>query len=159
VVLSVIDAVECGASAADAAGVARGVAAQADLLAALPTMRAVEQNASLPDATPGRVGAVMPSLFRFHAGTVTHVGDVRPGVEPVDALAQACAGCTGPALVFHAAEDRLARRLASQLPGRPRVVPFSPAMAIHTGPGWIGVAWLGASPTAPVGQGPRSDRR
>ena len=49
---------------------------------------------------------------------------------------------TGPALVFHAAEERLARRLASLLPGRARVVPFSPAMAIHTGPGWIGVAWL-----------------
>ncbi len=142
VVLAVVDAVEGGASAAEAATVARGVAVKADLLAALPTMRAVEQNASLPDSTPGRVDAVMPSLFQFHDGTVIHVGDVRPGVDPVDALGQACAGCRGPALVFHAAEERLARRLAAILPGRPRVVPFSPAMAVHTGPGWIGVAWL-----------------
>jgi len=142
VVLAVVDAVEGGASAAEAAGVAREVAARADLLAALPTMRAVEQNASLPDATPGRVGAVMPSLFRFHEGTVMHVGDVRPGVDPVDALRQACDGSFGEALVFHAAEERLARRLAALLPGRTRVVPFSPAMAVHTGAGWIGVAWL-----------------
>ena len=180
VVLAVIDAVEAGASAGEAAAVARDVAGRADLLAALPNMRAVEQNASLPDATPGRVGAVMPSLFRFHDGTVIHVGDVRPGVDSVDALLQACEGTfdgasgsgsrsrsgsgsgsgsgsrsgsgsgsrsrtgsgSGEALVFHAAEERLARRLASLLPGRTRVVPFSPAMAVHTGPGWIGVAWL-----------------
>ncbi len=142
VVLAVIDAVEGGASAGEAAAVARRAAARADLLAALPTMHAVEQNAALPGPEPGRVGAVMPSLFRFHDGTVTHVGDVRPGVDPVDALCQACRGSAGPALVFHAAEERLARRLASLLPGRPRVVPFSPAMAAHTGAGWIGVAWL-----------------
>ena len=88
-----------------------------------------------------RVGAVVPSLFRFHAGTVTHVGDM-PGIDPVDALRQACDAGMGPALVFHAEEERLARRLASLLPGTPRVVPFSSAMAVHTGPGWIGVAWL-----------------
>ncbi|HVM66124.1 MAG TPA: DegV family protein [Acidimicrobiales bacterium] len=142
VVLAVVDAVEEGATAAEAAAVAREVAGRAHLLAALPTMHAVEQNASLPGPVAGKVGAVMPSLFRFHAGTVTHVGDVRPGVDPVDALRQACGGCGGPALVFHADEERLARRLAAALPGRPRVVPFSPAMAVHTGAGWIGVAWL-----------------
>jgi DegV family protein with EDD domain len=142
VVLAVVDAVEAGASAGEAAGVARQVAARAELLAALPTMHAVEQNASLPGPVAGKVGAVMPSLFRFHDGTVIHVGDVRPGVDPVDALAQACDGATAPALVFHADEERLARRLAAALPGRPRVVPFSPAMAVHTGAGWIGVAWL-----------------
>jgi len=141
VVLAVIDAVEGGASAPEAAAVAREVAGRADLLAALPTMRAVEQNASLPDSRPGRVGAAVPSLFRFHDGTVAHVGDM-PGVDPVDALRRACGAGDGPSLVFHAAEEGLARRLASLLPGRPRVVPFSPAMAVHTGPGWIGVAWL-----------------
>jgi len=28
-------------------------------------------------------------------------------------------------------------------------VPFSPAMAIHTGPGWIGAAWLRPGPPDP----------
>ena len=160
VVLAVLDAVDAGASASDAAAVARSAAAEADLVAALPTMSAVEHNASLPRSSAGRVDAGMPSLFRFHDGAVTHFGDVRPGVDAVDAIRQAWAEHGGSdghrvggslnagrgtsALVFHAAEEELARRLAQTLPGHPGVVPFSPAMAIHTGPGWLGLAWLAA---------------
>jgi len=158
VVLAVLDAVHAGASATDAAAVARSVAADADLVAALPTMSAVEHNASLPPSSAGRVDAGMPSLFRFHNGSVIHVGDVRPGADAVEAIRQAWAehggsrgrrvgtsvgpGRGASALVFHADEDELARRLADELPGHPGVVPFSPAMAIHTGPGWLGLAWL-----------------
>jgi fatty acid-binding protein DegV len=164
VVLAVLDAVHAGASAGEAAAVARSVAGEADLVAALPTMSAVEHNASLPPSSAGRVDAGMPSLFRFHSGSVTHVGDVRPGADAVDAIRQTWAehggrggrdvgASVGPgggtsALVFHADEEDLARRLAAELPGHPGVVPFSPAMAIHTGPGWLGLAWLTAPATA-----------
>ncbi len=162
VVLAVLDAVHAGASASAAADVARAVAADADLVAALPTMSAVEHNASLPPSSAGRVDAGIPSLFRFHNGAVTHVGDVRSGVDPLVAVRQAweergggdgrlVGGSVGPGpgtstLVFHAEEEELARRLAATLPGHPRIVPFSPAMALHTGPGWLGLAWLSGPP-------------
>jgi DegV family protein with EDD domain len=149
VVLAVLDAVGRGATAQEAAAAARRAAERADLVAALPTMNAVEHNAALPPSAVGRVGAGLPALFRFHGGAVTHIGDVLQGVDPVEALRSAWSDAGGtahtPTLVFHAAEEGLARRLGASLPCRARVVPFSPAMAVHTGPGWLGVAWLAGS--------------
>jgi DegV family protein with EDD domain len=146
IVLAVLAAIERGASLTEAVQVARQAVQRARLVAVLPTMTALEENARLPASAIGRTRSGVPSLFRFQDGTVTHIGDVRPTVNPVEALSQVRNHSGGseaaPTLVFHAAQEHLARTLAHRIPGKPRVVPFSPAMAIHTGPGWLGIAWL-----------------
>ncbi len=92
------------------------------------------------------MGDGAPGLFRFHNGSVSHIADVLPGADPVEAISQAWYSAGGSpsarSLVFHAAEQAMAETLAGRLGGEPGIVPFSPAMAIHTGPGWLGVAWL-----------------
>jgi fatty acid-binding protein DegV len=47
--------------------------------------------------------------------------------------------------VFHAGVPERADALRARLTGSEPVIPFSPAMAIHTGPGVVGVAWLRAA--------------
>jgi fatty acid-binding protein DegV len=44
--------------------------------------------------------------------------------------------------IFHAGRPERARALASRLGSNPFVTEFSAAMAIHTGPGVVGVAWI-----------------
>jgi hypothetical protein len=82
--------------------------------------------------------------FRFRDGTVMPLP--RDGDDPLDLLrgvwtrnvgTDASASC-----VFHAGAPDRAESLRSRLTGREPVIPFSPAMAIHTGPGVVGIAWL-----------------
>ncbi len=121
------------------AAAVREAMARVALVAVLPSQVAVSRNASLPRRARGRVVVNGPAVFRFHDGTVSHVADLLPDSDPVDALRQAW-GASGTAVVFHADEPVMAEALGARV-GAP-VVPFSPAMALHTGPGWLGIAWL-----------------
>jgi fatty acid-binding protein DegV len=51
-------------------------------------------------------------------------------------------GRSARSAVFHAGRPERAGDLASRLGSDPFVTEFSAAMAIHTGPGVVGVAWL-----------------
>ena len=68
------------------------------------------------------------------------------GADPLAVVHDAWARTGGPdssaSCVFHAGVPERARALRARLTGREPVIPFSPAMAIHTGPGVVGVAWL-----------------
>jgi len=146
VVLEAVNAARRRRSLAGVASVVNDCARRAALIAMLPSLTAAQRNARLPAEAPGRVADGALGLFRFHNGAVSHIGDVIPGADPVEAICQAWYSAGGsPAaksLVFHATEQTMAQTLAARLGGEPGIVPFSPAMAIHTGPGWLGVAWL-----------------
>jgi fatty acid-binding protein DegV len=146
IVLEALQAAHRRRSLAGVAEVVNDCARRAALIAMLPSLTAAQRNARLPAEAPGRVGDGAPGLFRFHNGSVSHIADVLPGADPVEAISQAWYSAGGSpsarSLVFHAAEQAMAETLADRLGGDPGIVPFSPAMAIHTGPGWLGVAWL-----------------
>jgi hypothetical protein len=52
--------------------------------------------------------------------------------------------------VFHAGVPERARALRARPTGTEPVIPFSPAMVIHTGPGVVGVAWLRTATGVPA---------
>jgi fatty acid-binding protein DegV len=65
-------------------------------------------------------------------------------------------GLTGSTrrVVFHAGCVDRAEALVGMIGGADHVTEFSPAMTIHTGPGVVGVAWIGARAEGPIGAGP-----
>jgi len=146
IVLEALNAARRRRSLAGVAAVVADCSRRAALIAMLPSLTAAKRNARLPAEAPGRVAEGAPGLFRFHNGAVSHIADVLPGADPVEAISQAWYSAGGSpsatSLVFHAAEQTMAQTLADRLGGEAGIVPFSPAMAIHTGPGWLGVAWL-----------------
>jgi hypothetical protein len=52
--------------------------------------------------------------------------------------------------VFHAGVPERARARRARPTGTEPVIPFSPAMVIHTGPGVVGVAWLRTATGVPA---------
>jgi hypothetical protein len=146
IVLEALNAARRRRSLAAVAEVVNDCARRAGLIAMLPSLTAAQRNARLPAEAPGRVGDGAPGLFRFNNGSVSHIADVLPWADPVGAIGQAWRSAGGSpsakSLVFHAAEPAMAQTLADRLGGEPGIAAFSPAMAIHTGPGWLGVAWL-----------------
>jgi fatty acid-binding protein DegV len=83
-------------------------------------------------------------LFRLVDGELVP-GDVSPA-DPVEAIAAAWAAsgaaASDPATVFHADAPAAARRLRAALGPHTATVQFTLAMAVHTGPGVVGAAWL-----------------
>jgi hypothetical protein len=53
-------------------------------------------------------------------------------------------------VLFHASDPASAEALGSML-GVEEKTEFSPSMGIHTGPGVVGVAWLGPRDGSPEG--------
>ena len=85
-------------------------------------------------------------VFRLRGGVVDRLGLPRSEEAALVRVArhwQAEGGPrTGRTVVFHAARLERAESLRRLLAGPSIVVEFSAAMAIHTGPGVVGAAWL-----------------
>ena len=85
-------------------------------------------------------------VFRLHGGVVERVGVPRSRQSALDRVAREAEsrGVHGAdsRVVFHAADPERASLLQRRLDVA-QVTEFSPSMAIHTGPGVVGVAWLG----------------
>ena len=146
VVLETARAARTGASLDAVEAVARDAIARAELVAALDRVATIEHGGGrIP---PRVIETVQRSaghpVFRFRDGAVTPVPSTSD--DPLEDLVRAWradAGAeAGGGLVFHAAAEERAHRLRSLLTGSEEIVVFSPAIAMYTGPGVVGVAWL-----------------
>jgi DegV family protein with EDD domain len=134
-----------GASAAEVAAAAVDAARRADLVATLPGLASLERSGRLPADVLDAARRSGPShLFRLSDGDLVPV-EPTPH-DPVEAIAEAWAasGATraDPVAVFHASAPADARRLRTLLGTRAPAVQLTLAMAVHTGPGVVGAAWL-----------------
>jgi fatty acid-binding protein DegV len=150
VVLEVARACGRGAGLEDLEQIARDAAGRVELVATLDRVATIEQSGRVP--APVLAAAERGdgfSAFRFRDGRVMPLQSA--GVDPLAVVQDAWARSGGPdssaSCVFHAGVPERARALRARLTGTEPVIPFSPAMAIHTGPGVVGVAWL--RPAAP----------
>jgi fatty acid-binding protein DegV len=150
VVLEVAHACGRGAGLEDLEQIARDAAGRVELVATLDRVATIERSGRVP--APVLAAAERGdgfSAFRFRDGRVMPLRSA--GVDPLAVVHDAWVRSGGPdssaSCVFHAGVPGRARALRARLSGTEPVIPFSPAMAIHTGPGVVGVAWL--RPAAP----------
>jgi len=134
-----------GASAAEVAAAAAEAASRVDLVATLPGVASLERSGHVPAAVLDTARRCEPSpLFRLVDGELVP-GDLSPP-DPIAAIADAWAAsgaaASDPATVFHADAPVAARRLRAALGPHTTTVRFTLAMAVHTGPGVVGAAWL-----------------
>ena len=147
VVRSAAEAARAGATLDAVEAVARDAARRVELVASLDATTAIEHSGRIPSPVLETVRERRAHpLFRFREGAVTPL-EIE-ALDPLDALRAAWLADGGPgatqSTVFHAAAEERAQRLQRLLGGRADIVGFSPAMAVHTGPGVLGVAWLRA---------------
>lgn len=153
VVSAAAAAARAGADLDEVAAVAHDAATRVELVAALDSVDAIERSGRVsPPALAAATRLGVRPLFRFRDGRIAPLEPGTGDAETLETLRAAWVAGDGPAatttVVFHAAAKVGASRLRELLGGEPPVVKFSPAMAIHTGPGVVGAAWL--RPPAPV---------
>lgn len=151
VVGAAVRAREAGGNLDDIVAAAEDAAARVELVAFLDNLEFLRQSGRVPAATLGlanRLG-VRP-LFRMRDGTAERVGLPRSEDAALSRLVRAWREGGGPSsprsVVFHAQREDRARALVETI-GDAAITEFSAAMAIHTGPGVVGVAWMRPSPT------------
>src|SRR3989442_1017754 len=85
-------------------------------------------------------------VFRLRNGTAERLGLPRSEQSALGRIVREWRAGGGPqgrrTAVFHAARPELAGELARMVGEVSFITEFSAAMAIHTGPGVVGVAWL-----------------
>ena len=147
VVLEALKAAARGAGLDETRAVAEDAASRAELCARLETLDPLERSGRVPSPTIERARRkdLMP-VFRLDQGTVEPLG-VRKSSE-----AARIAICTEfdardgkvrhSVAVFHSSRPREASKLGSALGVDHATVPLSPSMAVSTGAGVVGVAWL-----------------
>jgi DegV family protein with EDD domain len=140
-----LDAAGSGAGAPAVAALASAAAGRAHLVATVPALAALERSGRLPADVLDTARRSGPSpMFRLADGELVPLEPARD--DPIEAIADAWAasGATAadPTTVFHADAPDAARRLARLLGPKTPTVPLTLAMAVHTGPGVVGAAWL-----------------
>jgi DegV family protein with EDD domain len=147
VVEIVAEAARGGTSLDDVERLAHDAARRTELVAALDRVATIEHSGRIPSPVLATVQShrAFP-IFRFENGAVEALDTVLS--DPLDALRATWERDGGPdaagSVVFHAGAEARALELRARLRGDEPVRPFSPAMAVHTGPGVVGVAWLRA---------------
>lgn len=147
-VVAGLRAAVAGATTAEVAEAVATATRRVGLVAMVPDLARVGAAAAGAPPTP-LAGTARPAVFRFLDGVPAPLPST-PG-DPLDALVTAWAEDGGTeatdAVVFHADDEagavRLAERVSAGSTGGTAavVVPISPAMSVHTGPGCVGVAW------------------
>ncbi|HJP64884.1 MAG TPA: DegV family protein [Actinomycetota bacterium] len=147
VVLAAAKAAEAGGSVDDVVSAADDAATRVDLVGALETLDYLRASGRMPALAVGLATQLgVRPVFRFEEGVAERVGLPRTEEGALARMvkewrarggedAEACA-------VFHAARPDGADELARRIGGASFATEFSAAMAIHTGPGVVGVAWL-----------------
>jgi DegV family protein with EDD domain len=147
VVLAAAQARDAGGSLDDVVAAAEDAAARVELVAALESLSYLRQSGRVSPLALGMANhlGVRP-VFRMRQGIVERLGLPRSQEAALARIVRewkAGGGQDGErSAVFHAGRPERARDLASRLGADPFVTEFSAAMAIHTGPGVVGVAWL-----------------
>jgi DegV family protein with EDD domain len=149
IVAIAVEAMDAGASALEVAEVARAAAQRTELVASLPSLDSIEGSGHVPaTAFAGVVPRGSKPTFRFRDGVVAPLGRPVPASDSDGLLRSAWREGGGDqaerTLFFHAASVGEAHRLRSTCERDDPIVEFSPAMAVHTGLGCVGVAWTRA---------------
>jgi DegV family protein with EDD domain len=144
-----LEALEAGASAAEAGELAQMAARRTELIATLPDLTTIERSGHVPATALGTTAAQRAQpLFRFNAGSIVPLGGPGPGADASSLLRATWEAAGGPdaerTLFFHAAHRAEADKFRRLLGRSDPVVEFSPAMTVHTGIGCVGVAWVRA---------------
>ncbi|MFN2590166.1 MAG: DegV family protein, partial [Actinomycetota bacterium] len=147
VVLAAAEAAAGAGGVDDVVSAAEDAASRVELVGALETLDYLRASGRVPAMAIGLATQLgVRPVFRFRDGVAERVGLPRSEQAAVSRVlrewrdgggedAERCA-------VFHAARPEAAEDLAGRLGGTSFVTEFSAAMAIHTGPGVVGVAWL-----------------
>jgi DegV family protein with EDD domain len=156
VVLAAAQAREAGGGLDDVVAAAEDAASRVELVAALESLAYLRQSGRVSPLALGMANhlGVRP-VFRMRQGIVERVALPRSEEAALARIVREWRTGGGRqavrSAVFHAGRPERARDLASRLGTGPFVTEFSAAMAIHTGPGVVGVAWL---PPAAADPGP-----
>jgi DegV family protein with EDD domain len=137
-----------GGSVDDAVAAAEDAACRTELVACLESLEHLRQSGHLPAMALGLANhlGVRP-VFRMREGAAERLGLPRSEDGALSRIVKEWKANGGleadRTAVFHAGRPDRARRLSAML-GRDAsfTTEFSAAMAIHTGPGVTGVAWL-----------------
>jgi DegV family protein with EDD domain len=138
-----------GASAAEAGELARRAARRTELIAMLPDLTSIERSGHVPATALGTTASQRAQpLFRFKAGSIDPLSGAGLARDPSAVLRATWENSGGPgaerSLFFHAAHPTAAEHFRRHLGRDDPIVEFSPAMAVHTGIGCVGVAWMRA---------------
>ena len=149
IALVAAEALEAGASAAEAAALAHAAAPRTELVAMLPDLTSIERSGHIPATALGaNASQGAQPLFRFSAGSIDPLRGTGSNADASSALRATWEASGGPdaerTLFFHAAHYAEALRFRQLLGRSDPIVEFSPAMTVHTGIGCVGVAWMRA---------------
>jgi fatty acid kinase fatty acid binding subunit len=147
VVLAAAEAREAGGGVDDVVAAAEDAASRVELVAALETLAFLRQSGRVSALTLGMANTLgVRPVFRMRQGIVERLGLPRSEEAALTRIVREWKAGGGQeasrSAIFHAGRPQRARALASRLGSDPFVTEFSAAMAIHTGPGVVGVAWL-----------------
>jgi len=147
VVLAAAEARAAGGGVDDVVAAAEDAAVRVELVAALETLSSLRQSGRVSALTLGVANTLgVRPVFRMRRGVVERLGLPRSEEAAVNRIVRDWKSGGGPdadrSAVFHAGRPERAQDLATRLGNDPFVTEFSAAMAIHTGPGVVGVAWL-----------------
>lgn len=146
VVAAALRAIAAGADLERVHDTAVDAAGRVELVASLDSSDTIGSSGIVPAPVLATPTAGQEALFRLDTGRVEPLGVVGDADHAIDALARRWHDRGGPraggTVVMHAGRRPDADRLAARLGADVDVVPFSPAMAVHTGSGVLGLAWL-----------------
>ena len=131
----------------DVVAAAEDAGRRAELVACLESLDYLRQSGHVPAIALGLANHLqVRPVFRMRGGTAERMGlprNERAGLERIaKAWREGCGPGAQPPAVFHAGRPERAEQLATMVGGAAFVTEFSAAMAIHTGPGVVGAAWL-----------------
>lgn len=147
VVLAAAEARAAGGGVDDVVAAAEEAARHVELVAWLETLAFLRQSGRVPAlAVELATHLGVRPVFRMRQGQVERVALPRSNAAALSRVVREWRARGGPAspwsAVFHAGRPERARELAGRIGGAAFVTEFSAAMAIHTGPGVVGVAWV-----------------
>ena len=147
VVLAAAEARDAGGQQDDVVAAAEEAAGRTELVACLETLEYLRQSGRVPALALGLANhlGVRP-VFRLRDGTAERLAIPRSEQAALARIVKEWRSGGGPegqrTAVFHAARPERAEELGRMLGDVSFITEFSAAMAIHTGPGVVGVAWL-----------------
>jgi DegV family protein with EDD domain len=141
------EAIEAGANLDQAVSVAREAIPRAELVAKIQTLDLIRRSGRVPSTDVDRAQQLgVQPVFRLYSGAIEALGMPQSTNAALKGIARAWETHAGRAakrtVVFHAAASDQAVELQKLIGNSDPVTEFSPAMAVHTGAGVAGVAWL-----------------
>jgi predicted kinase len=151
-VLAAARAAQAGASLEEAAALARAVAARGQMIGVLDTMRYLARSGRVPWIVHGAAALLrIRPVIAFESGKPRSFARVRSSARGDEELLRYLRGKAGPAegmhvAVMHADAPSRAAAVASRIrssvgPGELLVTEVTPVMGVHTGPGFVGIAF------------------